>query len=540
MSERLARSAGTVGAAVMTSRLLGVVRDQAMAHLFGTGLANDAYQVAMRVPNLVRDLFAEGAMTAAFVPTFTRYLKDQGRDAAFRLGNLVLNTLLVVTGTLVVIGILFAEPLLSLLPESPGGNNAELLPLTVTLARIIMPFLTLVAIAVAMGGMLNSLRRFFVPALSPAAFNVGVIISAIAFVPVARAWGWPDIVGIAFGTLLGGLGQILIQLPLLYREGYRYRPVINFRDPGVREILMLMGPGTLGLAAAQINIVINTGLAVGVGEGAVSALGYAFRLMYLPIGIFGVSIATAALPDIARQANAGSTEQMRRTISSAVRMMLMLNVPSTIGLMVLAAPIVAFIFERGAFNADSTQLTASALLFYAPGLIGYSAVKIASPSFYALGDARTPVAVSLSSVAVNLVATLTLVKFIGFPGLAMGTAIAALFNAGCLFFMLSRRLGGLDGSRILVAAGKIVAASLVMGCVAWWSVARLDAWLPTMGTSNGDLLDTVRSGLVVFGAIVLGVVALGASAWALRLHEFLEAWSRVTSRLRGRSGTITP
>ncbi len=524
----------------MTSRLLGVVRDQAMAHLFGTGMANDAYQVAMRVPNLVRDLFAEGAMTAAFVPTFTRYLKDQGRDAAFRLGNLVLNTLLVVTLTLVVIGILFAEPLLSLLPESPGTNNAELLPLTVTLARIIMPFLTLVAIAVAMGGMLNSLRRFFVPALSPAAFNVGVIISAIAFVPVARAWGWPDIVGIAFGTLLGGLGQILIQVPLLYKEGYRYRPIINFRDPGVREILMLMGPGTLGLAAAQINIVINTGLAVGVGEGAVSALGYAFRLMYLPIGIFGVSIATAALPDIARQANAGSTEQMRRTISSAVRMMLMLNVPSTIGLMVLAAPIVAFIFERGAFDTASTQLTASALLFYAPGLIGYSAVKIASPSFYALGDARTPVAVSLTSVAVNLAATLTLVKFIGFPGLALGTAIAALFNAGCLFFMLSRRLGGLDGSRIFVAAGKIVAASLVMGAVSWWSVARLDTWLPPMGTSNGDLLDTVRSGLVVFGAITFGVVALGVSAWMLRLREFLEAWSRVVARLRGRSGTITP
>jgi putative peptidoglycan lipid II flippase len=531
MSERLARSAGTVGAAVLSSRLLGVVRDQVMAGLFGTEWAHDAYQVAMRVPNLVRDLFAEGAMNAAFVPTFTRYLKNEGRQAAWRLGNLVLNALIAVTGGLVLLGIVYAEPLLRLLPDAPGVDRAAQLTLTVDLARIVMPFLTLVAIAVAMGGMLNSLRRFFIPALSPAAYNVGVLISAVTFVPLAESLGWHPIVGIALGTLLGGLGQIALQVPLLHREGFRYRPIVSFRDPGVRQILALMGPGTLGLAAAQINIVVNTVLAVGEGEGAVSSLGLAFRLMYLPIGLFGVSIATAALPELARQAATGATDQMRRTISSAVRMMLMLNVPSAVGLMVLASPIVAFIFERGAFDASSTSMTASALLFYAPGLLGYSAVKIASPSFYALGDARTPVAVSLASIVVNLALSLSLVRVMGFPGLALGTALAALFNALLLFLLLSRRLGGLDGARILTTLVKILAASAAMGAAAWWTATRLDVVLPAAVVFDGWLGTTFRSGVQVFASIGVGVAALAGAAWILRLQEFLDATRRVLARL---------
>jgi putative peptidoglycan lipid II flippase len=536
MTERLARSAGTISAAVFSSRILGVVRDQFMAGLFGTGAANDAYQIAMRVPNLVRDLFAEGAMTAAFVPTFTRYLKNEGREAAWRLGNLVLNALILVTGILALIGIVFTEPLLRLHPDFRQADGPIPLDLTVDLAQLVIPFLTLVAIAVAMGGMLNSLRRFFVPALSPAAFNVGVIISAVAFVPIADQLGLHRIIGIAWGTLLGGVLQIAIQMPALWKEGFRYRPILSFTDPGMREILLLMGPGTLGLAAAQINIVVNTGLAIGEGEGAVSALSYAFRLMYLPIGIFGVSVATAALPDIARQANAGNTSEMRRTISSAVRMMLMLNVPSAVGLMVLAVPIVAFIFERGAFTADSTAMTAEALMFYAPGLLGYSAVKIASPSFYALGDARTPVAVSLLSILINLVASLTLVRFMGFPGLALGTAIAAICNAVLLFMLLSRRIGGLDGRRIAVASLKILVAASLMGAASWWTAAHVPNLLPAGGPDNAWFGATVRAGVQVASAIAAGVAVLALAAWALQLDEFLQAWRRVASRL-GRGGT---
>jgi putative peptidoglycan lipid II flippase len=533
MSERLAKSAGTVGLAVMSSRILGLVRDQVMAGMFGTTMAHDAFNIAMRVPSLVRDLFAEGAMSAAFIPTFTRYWKEHGQAAAWRLGNLVLNALVLVTGVLVILGMIFAEPLLSLLPDEfsgPGGQAQ--LTLTVQIARIVLPFLTLVAVAVALGGMLNSLRRFFVPAMSPAIYNVGVIFSAVAIIPLCEPLGWPKIFGIAIGTLIGGLGQIVVQLPLLRREGFRYQPVLSFRDPGMREILLLMGPGTLGLAASQVNLIVNTYLAVGEGEGAVTALQLAFRLMYLPIGLFGVSVATAAIPEIARQVNAGALIEVRRIVSSSLRMMLMLSVPATVGLMVLAVPIVELIFQRGEFNADSTRMTALALLGYAPGLIGYSAVKIASPTFYAMKDARTPVLISLATIVLNLALNLTLVRAMSFQGLALGTAIAALFNAVCLFWFLSRRIDGVDGSRVLVSTGKILLASLVMGAAAWGTEGWLNQVLPSFSGLGGWMAVSLRAGLRVFGAIGVAVIVLGLAAWALRLREFTDAWGRIAGRLR--------
>ena len=297
----LARSAGVIGLATLASRLLGLARDRVLAHYFGAGDAMDAFNVASRIPNLLRDLFAEGSMSAAFVPTFTRHLATGGREAAWRLASQVLNALLVVTGAIVVAGIALADPLTRLYAGDYAAVPGKL-ELTVTLTRVMFPFLTLVAIAVAMMGMLNSLRRFFVPALSPATFNVVIIASAVTLVPVMRAIGQPPILAIAFGTVAGGLAQVAIQWPALRREGFRHRWVLDARDPGLREILVLMGPGTVGVAAAQINLFVNTVLATGEGTGAVSWLNYAFRLMYLPIGLFGVSIATAALPEISRHA----------------------------------------------------------------------------------------------------------------------------------------------------------------------------------------------------------------------------------------------
>ncbi len=541
MSERLAKSAGTVGLAVMISRILGLVRDQVMAAFFGTGMAHDAFNIAMRVPSLVRDLFAEGAMSAAFIPTFTRYWKEHGQAAAWRLGNLVLNALMVVTGTLVIAGMIFAEPLLSLLPkEFSGSGGQDLLTLTVTLTRVVLPFLLLVAVAVALSGMLNSLRRFFVPAMSPAIYNVGVIFSAITIIPVCNALGWNPIFGIAIGTLIGGLGQIVFQLPLLRREGFRYEPVLSFRDPGLREILLLMGPGTLGLAASQVNLIVNTYLAVGEGEGAVTALQLAFRLMYLPIGLFGVSVATAAIPEITRQVNAGALGDVRRTVSSSIRMMLTLSVPATIGLMALSGPIVELIFERGQFTTESTRMTALALLCYAPGLIGYSAVKIASPTFYALKDARIPVLVSVSTIALNLVLNLALVRVLGFQGLALGTAIAALFNSGVLMYLLSRRIDGVEGGRVMVSFVKLLVASLAMGAAAVVTEAWLDATLPPLdhlvAWLPGDVMAanarTLRTGVRVGAAIGVGLAILALAATALRLHELTSVRTRIMARLR--------
>ncbi|MBW8895753.1 MAG: murein biosynthesis integral membrane protein MurJ, partial [Acidobacteria bacterium] len=505
MSVKLARSAGLISIATMASRVLGVAREMVLAAFFGAsgGMEMDAFNVAFRVPNLLRDLFAEGAMTAAFVPTFTRALTTEGREAAWRLGNLVVNALLIITGVLVALGIVFARPITHAIAPWFAGTPGKL-ELTTELTRIMLPFLGTVAVAVAMMGMLNSLRRFFIPALSPAMFNVATIVCAFVLVPIMPRLGLQPIVAVAIGTVLGGLGQIALQWPVLRREGFRYHPIVDFTDPKLREVLRLMGPGTLGLAAVQINVFVNTYLATSQQQGAVSWLNYAFRLMYLPIGLFGVSIATAALPDIARRANEGDTLGLQRTISTALRMMLMLNVPATVGLISLAQPIVALLLQRGRFTPHDTAATAAALIFYAPGLLGYSAVKIASPSFYSLRDSRTPVVVSVIAVLANLTINLLLVRVMGYRGLALGTALAAMFNAGALLWLLRRRLGGLDERRVFIAFVKILAASIAMGAAARFAAS----WLATLLPSAHLLGRAVQ----LAGAIAVGVIVLIAAA----------------------------
>jgi putative peptidoglycan lipid II flippase len=524
MSSKLAKSAGLIGAATMTSRVLGLVRETVLAWVFGASASPqmDAFNVAFRVPNLLRDLFAEGAMTAAFVPTFTRELTSKGREEAWRLGSLVMNALLIATGVLVAIGILFAPQITNAFVDAEFAAVPGKLELTTQLTRIMLPFLTTLAVATAMMGMLNSLGRFFIPSLSPAMFNVASIFSALAIAPLMPRVGLDPIAGIALGTLLGGLGQIALQWPLLRKEGFRYRPIVNLADPSVQEILRLMAPATIGLAAVQINVFVNTHLATGQEQGAVSWLQYAFRLMYLPIGVFGVSIAIASLPEISRQAVTDDLKAIRETVSRGLRMMLMLNVPATVGLMVLAHPIVALIYERGMFHAGDTDATAAALMFYAPGLLGYSAVKIASPTFYSLRDSRTPVTVSVLSVGVNLGINLLLIRVMGYRGLALGTALAALFNASVLLWLLRGRLDGLDGRRVTVALVKVLLASAVMGVAAHLTVR----WLTELTPAGGELAKGVR----VVAAIAVGVVALAVSARLLRIQEFNEAAARVWRR----------
>src|SRR5690606_27645143 len=287
-------------------------------------------------------------------------------------------------------------------------------------------------------------------------------------------------------------------------------------------MLVLTGPASIGVAAAQVNLLVNTILATG-DDGGVSALQYAFRLMYMPIGIIGVSVATAAIPELARQAADDNREAMRSTLSWSLRLMLMLSVPATAGLMVLAAPIIEAIFQRRAFDADSTLLVASALLFYAPGIVGYSIVKIASPCFYAMKDARTPIIVSLITIGVNLVLNLALYAVMGFRGLALGTAIAANLNAVLLLVLLSRRIGGIDAPRIWGAFVRIGLASGVMCAVAWGA----DAWLRVAWPGSGELLRTLR----LLATITAAVGGLALAAWALRIDEFRMAIARVRGRL---------
>lgn len=520
---RLARSAGLFGLATITSRILGLARETVLAHYFGAGDANDAFRVASRIPNLVRDLFAEGAMSAAFIPTFTRHLTQHGRERAWRLANSTINSLLIVTGLIVVLGMVFAEPLVRLYApeysEVPGK-----IELTIFLARIVFPFLTLVAVAAVLMGMLNSLGHFFVPALSPAMFNVASIVLAITLIPFAPSIGLEPITIMAIAALVGGLGQLAIQWPPLRKEGFRYRPVLDRKDEGLHKILMLMGPGTLGMAATQINVFVNTLLATSQGTGAVSWLDFAFRLMYLPIGLFGVSIATAAAPAISRMVAQQDFGQIRRTLASALGLMMFLNLPATIGLMVLARPIVAVIFEHGEFTPSDTIATARALQFYAIGLLGYSVVRIISPTFYALGRSRVPVIVSAMSVILNVTLNVTLVRYMGYSGLALGTSLTAITNAMVQVVLLRRELKGLEGARIAKSLARVIVASAAMG------LATYGAYAVSLGVLPGDAL--LMQALRLLLTIGFAMAVLAGAAQLLRIAEYGEARDLVLGKLR--------
>jgi putative peptidoglycan lipid II flippase len=510
----------------LTSRVLGLARDTVLAAVFGAGNEMDAFVVAFRIPNLVRELFAEGAMSAAFVPTFTKYLTLNGKASAWKLGNNVLNALLVVTGLLVTLGFVATTPLVTAYAGDYSAVPGKL-GLTITLARVMLPFLTLAAIAAAVMGMLNSLRHYFVPALAPAAFNVATIACALLLTPVMPALGQPRIMAIAIAAILGGLGQIAVQWPALRAEGFRYAPTLDRHDPGLREVVMLMVPGTLGLAATQINLLISTQLAVGQGTGAVSWLQYAFRLIDLPIGLFGVSIATAVLPAVARHAAIDDRQAVSKTIARGITLMLMVNVPASVGLFLLATPIVQLLLERGQFLHADTIATAAAVQCYAIGLVGFSAVRIASPVFYAFRRSGVPVMLSLNTIVLNLVFSLILVQWIGFRGLAVATSLAAIVHGGLSLVLLRRQLGRIGGGHLAITFLKIAAASAVMAIVVMVAMRELSTWAPGAGTGSQLLRLTL--------AIGAGLIAVGLSAKLLRISEFDEVIDRVRDRLGART-----
>jgi len=492
----------------LVSRVLGLVREQVFAALLGDGMFADAFQVAFRIPNLLRDLFAEGALSAAFVPTYARTLVQEGREPAFRLARRLFTLLAVVLGVIVLLGMALAGPLVSVL--APGfaaiAGKAEA---AVLLTRVMMPFLPLVSFAALAMGMLNAEERFGVPALSPAMFNVatigwGVLLMVLGLPMDQVALGW------AFGTLLGGLGQFAIQAPPLHRLGFRYRPEWAPGDPGIRQIAALMAPATVGLAAVQINIFVNSFFA-SFEPGAVSWLTYAFRVLYLPIGIFGVAAGTVAASSLARRVAAGDTEGVRTTLRESLSMLAFLTLPATVGLLVLAQPIVRLLYERGQFDADATRGTAAALSFYAVGLVAYTSVKVLAPAFYALGTPRVALVASGLAVTTNLAVNVALFRPFGFRAVALGTALGSIVNATFLAVVFERRLGGLRGHGLVGLFVRMALAAAAMAPVCWALARGLEGAFGAQG-----LRAQVLTGLV---PVMVGVLVYGLAAWVLRVPQ---------------------
>lgn len=524
----VARSAGIVSLAVMASRVLGLVREMVFAYFFGASksFANDAYVIAFRIPNLLRDLFAEGALSSAFVPIFSEYLINKSEKEAFRLSNLVATGLIVVLGAFVVLGVVFAEPLVAFIAPGFRSDPAKF-ELTVRLTRIMMPFILLVALAAQSMGILNARDRFGVPALSSAFFNLGSIAGGLAVAalltdpsfshPVRAIVEKPTegIIGMAYGVLIGGFLQYSVQWPSLRRAGFKYRPMLSFSDPGVRRIFTLMGPAVIGGAAVQVNVLINSNFASYIpGTGPVSWLNYAFRLMQFPIGVFGVAIATATLPAISRSAARKDEADFRRTLAGAIRLALLLTIPSAVGLIVLGRPIIALIYERGHFGPGDTSHTAAALGFFAVGLTGYAAIKILAPAFYALGDSRTPMIISLLSMLTNFVMNWSLVGVMQERGLALSTSTVGLANCGLLYLIMRKRINGIEGRRTAIAVAKILSASAVMGAACWAINRGLSL---VLGDGFGARV------AVLLGSVGIGAVLFYLLASLLRVEELKSA-----------------
>jgi putative peptidoglycan lipid II flippase len=518
---RIARAAGLVSAMTLVSRILGLVREMVFASLVGAGYHSDAFRIGFRIPNLLRDLFAEGALSAAFVPTYARTQKEGGHEAAFALANRVLTVLAVLLGGLVVAAIAFAWPIVSEL--APGfDDQAGKAALTVLLTRVMMPFLLLVSFAAVAMGMLNAEERFAVPALSPALFNVVAILWAVPLWAMGLSvekvvFGW------AVGTLVGGLAQFGVQVPSLRRLGWRFRPEWAPRDPGLLRMARLMAPATVGLAAVQVNIFVSSRFA-SQDPGAVSWLDYAFRLLYLPIGLFGVALGTIATAGLARRAADGDMPGLRDTLRQALSMLVYLTVPATVGLMVLAVPVVRLLYQRGRFTAADTEGTAAALVAYSVGLIGYSGVKVLAPAFYALGRPRVPLLASALAVATNLVVILVAHRHLGFRAIALGTALGSLLNLGLLGVVFERRVGGLFGHGLFRPIARMALAAAAMGALAWLSAAGLELLFGTRG-----LRAQLVTGLV---PVALGALAYLLLTRAMRVGEAQVLWHVARDRLR--------
>ena len=483
--------------------------------------ATDAFFAAFRIPNLLRDLFAEGALSAAFIPTFTDYSQNKSKQEAWRLANIVLNLLLVILSGFTLI-ILFGARILVYALASGFREIPGKIDLTVQLTQIMAPFLLIVALAAAVMGILNTHGRFFVPALAPAFFNVASILAGIFLAPQMRGFGLEPITAMAIGSLVGGALQLYVQIPALYRCGYKYEAVLDWNHPGVRRVFGLMLPAVFGLAATQINIVIDNQLASYLGDGPVSWLNYAFRLMQLPIGIFGVAIATVNLATISKKIASNDVEGVKSNLLDAILLAAFLNIPATAGLIFLRYPIVQVLYERGRFVPEYTIHTGDALLFYALGLYTYSLVKIITPVFYALNDTKTPVKFAAIVIAIKVAVNLALIRQLGFLGLALGTSVASLLNALLLVWALEKKIGKFVDHRFYITIAKITAASVIMGIAGWWAQSRISMW---MGADQ--LMERI---LALGGGIAVALVVLLIASYVLQIEQLHKLLHRRSNR----------
>jgi putative peptidoglycan lipid II flippase len=504
-NSRIAFSTGAISLATALSRILGFVRDLLIAGLFGTLEQAQAFVVAFRLPNLLRDMVAEGAVSSAFVPILSAYRAKGDEEKFWKASSALFARMFVAVLAIGVAGAVFAPFIVRLI--APGFvAEPEKFALTVKLTRILFPFITLVGVWAYFMGLLNSLRHFVIPSLGPAVLNIAMIIACVWFVPRVH----PGVMALAIAILIGGAVQLLMQIPIAMKLGFRWK--LSWHSESSKDVMRLLGPRMIGSSVYQLNVLIDTALAslsTIVGQGAVAALYFANRLVQLPLAVFGTASAQASLPTLAEQAASGNTKEFHQTLLSILKMMSFVIVPSAIGLIALAFPIVGGLFQRGAFDHAATMMTSQALIFYSLGLLGYSINKVLTGAFYALHDTWTPVKLTFKAVLISVTLSLVLMFPMRLAGLALAASVSNLINAYQLLSSMQKRLGRTLIAPLVRPLVKITIASVVMGAVCFGAWAIIS---PLLGTIASLILSIV-GGILLYGVscALLGVTELSSA-----------------------------
>jgi putative peptidoglycan lipid II flippase len=500
--QQIAQAAGLLIGGVVLSRVLGMVRDAVIAGIFGGGAAFEAYLAASRPPETLFYVVAGGGLASAFIPTITNYLEKKDEKEAWRMANAVLTLIVLIMLGLAGLVALFARPIVATVLAPGFAEDPGQLALTARLMQVMMLSPVIFAISGLIMGVLNAHQRFLLPAFAPALYNVGILFGAVALTPSL------GIYGLAWGVVIGAALHLLIQLPGLAALHAPARPVLDLADPGVREVARLMGPRVLGLAIVQVNFWVNIALASDMVEGSVAALGRAWVVFLLPQGVIAQSVANAVFPTFSIHAARGETGQLRATLGQVIRAVLFLAIPASVGLIVLRAPVVRLLFERGAFTPADTQATAWALLFYGLGLVAHSLVEIVTRAYYAMHDTRTPVLIGGAAMALNVVLSLALIRVMGdpgslvrgpFAGLALANTLATTLEGALLVAFIRGKVGGLDWPRIGASVGRAGAASVVMGLALWAALPAVRA----LGQYAGPVIAIAGGGALFWGLAYL-------------------------------------
>ncbi len=513
MSDRIAYSAGKISIATMLSRILGMLRDILKAYLFGTSWVADAFAVGFRIPSILRRLFGEGTLNAAFVPTYTEYLTKYTPEESKRIVHIVSTLLLIILSTFTILGIIFAPFLVNII--APGFKAIEgKVELSITLTRIMFPCLIIFGWSALIGSVLNAHRRFFIPALAPAIMNFVWIITILILLYYHHLGDVKLVIGLAIGTLLGAIGQFLIQLPELNRLGINLHFVIDFYNKSVKHIAKLMLPGIFGLGIVQINVIIDTFFASILQDGGVTALEYANRLVSLPIGVFATAISTVVLPIFSHKTAENNIDELKGLLSYSLRLTFLIMLPATFVMLLLNYPIVRLLLQYGAFDAErSLPMTAGVLFYYAMGLLAFGSLKIIVSVFYALKDTLTPTKIAAFAMLLNVILDILLVRIpaLGINGLPLATIISVFVNVLLLLWILRKRIGALGGKRLLNSFLRIFLSCILLGIILYFSSNILEKHLGTESIISRIL--TLGIPLLIGGGIFI------LSAYLLKVQE---------------------